>query len=87
MVQHEADHSSPSAAEVKNAWSYTSTLPYVLMAWYSVKHGHIFVFCPAFSNPPASRSFSEIYSGEPPLLLLIPLHKRYEPGQLSQCSD
>jgi hypothetical protein len=24
---HEADHSSPSSAEVKNAWSYTSTLP------------------------------------------------------------
>jgi hypothetical protein len=24
---HEADHSPPSSAEVKNAWSYTSTLP------------------------------------------------------------
>jgi hypothetical protein len=23
----ESDHSSPSSAEVKNAWSYTSTLP------------------------------------------------------------
>jgi hypothetical protein len=23
----EADHSSPSSAEVKNAWSYTSTPP------------------------------------------------------------
>jgi len=23
------DHSPPSSAEVKNAWSYTSTLPYV----------------------------------------------------------
>jgi hypothetical protein len=23
----EADHSLPSSAEVKNAWSYTSTLP------------------------------------------------------------
>jgi hypothetical protein len=24
---HEADHSHPSSAEVKNAWSYTSTTP------------------------------------------------------------
>jgi hypothetical protein len=24
---HEADHSYPSSAEVKNAWSYTSTPP------------------------------------------------------------
>jgi len=29
--QHEADHSSPSSAEVKNAWSYTSTAPYAFM--------------------------------------------------------
>jgi len=28
----EADHSPPSSAEFKNAWSYTSTLPYVFMA-------------------------------------------------------
>jgi hypothetical protein len=27
----EADHSPPSSAEVKNDWSYTYTLPYVLM--------------------------------------------------------
>jgi hypothetical protein len=30
---HEADHSPPSSAEVKNAWSYTSTPQYVFMAW------------------------------------------------------
>jgi len=24
---HEADRSPPSSAEVKNAWSYTSTIP------------------------------------------------------------
>jgi hypothetical protein len=29
----EADHSPPSSAEVKNAWSYISTLQYVFMAW------------------------------------------------------
>jgi hypothetical protein len=34
----EADHSPPSGAEVKNAWSCTSTSPYVFMAWYCVKH-------------------------------------------------
>jgi hypothetical protein len=34
----EADHSPPSSAEVKNAWSYTSTPPYVFMAWCLVKH-------------------------------------------------
>jgi hypothetical protein len=29
----EADHSPPSSAEVKNAWSYTSILQYAFMAW------------------------------------------------------
>ena len=28
---HEADHLSPSSAEVENEWSYTSTLPYAIM--------------------------------------------------------
>jgi hypothetical protein len=34
----EADHSSPSNAEVKNAWNYTSTPPYVFMVWCLIKH-------------------------------------------------
>jgi hypothetical protein len=34
----EADHSPPSSAEVKNAWSYTSTPQYVFMEWCLVKH-------------------------------------------------
>jgi hypothetical protein len=29
----ETDHSRPYGAEVKNAWGYTSTSPYVSMAW------------------------------------------------------
>jgi hypothetical protein len=29
----EVDHSSPSIAEVKNAWNYASTPQYVFMAW------------------------------------------------------
>jgi len=33
----EADHSPPSSAEVKNAWSYTSTPPHVFMTWCLVK--------------------------------------------------
>jgi hypothetical protein len=34
----EADHSPPSSAEVKNAWSCTSNPQYVFMAWCLVKH-------------------------------------------------
>jgi hypothetical protein len=34
----EADHSPQSSAEIKNTWSYTSTLRYVFMAWCLVKH-------------------------------------------------
>jgi hypothetical protein len=33
----EADHSLPSNAGVKNAWSYTSTPSYAFMAWCLVK--------------------------------------------------
>jgi hypothetical protein len=35
--EREADPTLSSSAEVKNAWSYTSTLPYVFMAWCLVK--------------------------------------------------
>jgi hypothetical protein len=34
----DADHSPPSSAEVKNAWSYTSTIQHVFVAWCLVKH-------------------------------------------------
>jgi hypothetical protein len=39
-IGRETDHSPASSAEVKNAWSYTSTQPYVFMAWclLVVKH-------------------------------------------------
>jgi hypothetical protein len=40
----EADQSSPSNAEVKNALSYTSTPPYIVIAWYLVKHRDNFTF-------------------------------------------
>jgi hypothetical protein len=32
-----ADHSPPSSAEVKNAWTYTSIPQYAFMEWCSVK--------------------------------------------------
>jgi hypothetical protein len=34
---HEANYSPPSSAEVKNMWSYISTLPYVFKVWCLVK--------------------------------------------------
>jgi predicted membrane channel-forming protein YqfA (hemolysin III family) len=37
QLGHEADHSLPSSAKVKNAWSYTSTAQYAFMGWCSVK--------------------------------------------------
>jgi len=47
----EADNSLPSCAEVKNAWSYTSALPYVFMEWYLVNHGDKFTYTlPAYSR-------------------------------------
>jgi hypothetical protein len=33
-----------SSAEVKNAWSYTSTPQYILMAWCLVQHRDNFTF-------------------------------------------
>jgi hypothetical protein len=33
----EGDYSPPSSAEIKNAWSYTSTPQYAFMAWCSIK--------------------------------------------------
>jgi hypothetical protein len=34
---HEADHSPPPSAEVKNTWSCTSTLQYVFVVWGLIK--------------------------------------------------
>jgi hypothetical protein len=40
----EADHSPPSCAEVKDAWSYISTPQYVFTAWCLVKYRDNFTF-------------------------------------------
>jgi hypothetical protein len=42
--EHEADHSPPSSAEVKNAWSCTYIATYVVMSWCLVKHRDSFNF-------------------------------------------
>jgi hypothetical protein len=52
----EADHSPPSSADVKNAWSYTSTPQYAFMAWCSVKtqgqlHLYLYVSNPMSMHP------------------------------------
>jgi hypothetical protein len=46
----ETDHSPTSSAEVKNAWSYTSTPSYVFMTWYLVKHTDKFTFTFTFTK-------------------------------------
>jgi hypothetical protein len=40
----EADHSPPSNAEMKKGWSYTSTTPYVFMAWCFINTRGNFAF-------------------------------------------
>jgi hypothetical protein len=44
LPAREGDHLLPSRAEVKNAWNFTSSPPYVLMTWCSVEHGDNFCF-------------------------------------------
>jgi hypothetical protein len=40
----EADYSTPSSAEFKNAWNCTYTLACVFMAWCLIKHRDNFTF-------------------------------------------
>jgi hypothetical protein len=45
----EHDHSPPSSAEVKNAWSYTSTPQNAFIAWYSVKaQGQFYLYITSY---------------------------------------
>jgi len=39
----EVDQSPPSGAEIKNAWSYIFTPPYIFMVWCLIKHRDNFV--------------------------------------------
>jgi len=36
LLWRDVDHSPPFSAEVKNEWSYTSTPPYIYMAWTKI---------------------------------------------------
>jgi hypothetical protein len=49
----ETDQSSPSSTEVKNAWSYTSTRPYVFMERELVSHRDNFT---SFALPETRRN-------------------------------
>jgi hypothetical protein len=42
--EHETDNSLSSSTEVKNAWSYTTTPPYVLMARRLIKDKDSIIF-------------------------------------------
>jgi hypothetical protein len=44
QLGHEADHSPPSSAKIKNVWSYTCTPQYIFMVWCLVKHRDNFTF-------------------------------------------
>jgi len=46
LPAREADSSPLSSTEAKNSWSYTSTPPYLFMAWYLVEHkGSLQFYC------------------------------------------
>jgi hypothetical protein len=47
--RREANHSPPSSTEVKNEWSYTSTLQYIFMARCLVKYKDNFTFTFTFT--------------------------------------
>jgi hypothetical protein len=51
-LRPEADRSPPYGAEVKNAWSYTSTSSYFFMAWCLIKHKYF--------NLPFSKEVSNV---------------------------
>jgi hypothetical protein len=42
-LDHEAGHSLPTSAQVRNAWSYMSTPPYILMAGVQQSKGYVFM--------------------------------------------
>jgi hypothetical protein len=38
QLERNVDGSTPSSADIKNAWSYIPTSPYDFMAWFLIKH-------------------------------------------------
>jgi len=43
--ERQTDQSPPSSAEVKNAWSFISTLHCVFVAWFWNKRDTLFLIC------------------------------------------
>jgi hypothetical protein len=54
-----SDHLHPSSIEVKNAWSYTSALPYSITAWSLIKLRDNFTSTLA-GNVPKFKSKTEV---------------------------
>jgi hypothetical protein len=54
----EADHSPPSSAEVKNAWSYTSIPQHAFISWCIVKHRDNFYYMDVNGQLHASATLS-----------------------------
>jgi len=44
QLGHKAYHLPPSSAKAENEWGYTSSPPYIFMAWCLVKHKDNFTF-------------------------------------------
>jgi hypothetical protein len=40
----ETDRSSPSSADIKNAWRYTSTPLYVFIAWCLIEYRQLYIY-------------------------------------------
>jgi hypothetical protein len=56
------DHSPPSSADVKNAWSYTSTSQYAFTVWCSVKARDNFAFAITRFSPTINKERWGMYS-------------------------
>jgi hypothetical protein len=63
---HEADHSPPASAEVKNAWSCTYTSQYAFMAWCPFKaQGKLYLYLYLFYS--GSARTLQVTSPLPPI--------------------
>jgi len=59
---HGANHSPPSNAETYT-WRYTSTPPYVLMAWCLIKHGIYLMACQLIKHRLTWKGFRSQFCG------------------------
>jgi len=50
-------HPPQSSAEIKNAWSYTSTPQYIFIVWYLVKARYNFTFTISNNNMDDARTY------------------------------